>query len=365
MKTGLILTNGTIQPMISTIESTSLMAYKRFRTVIDVRSPSEFSQGHIPGAINIPVFSDEERAQIGTLYTCSGPDTALVRGLDIAIPRTGEYLGSLKASAPQGPVMVHCWRGGLRSAAMAEVFSQAGYEVSVLSGGYKIYRRQVREVLSKPRAVLILGGYTGSGKTEVLRELQRMGEQTIDLEELACHKGSVFGALGKPPQPTNEQFENNLCHHWVDLDPGKPVWIEDESRMIGNVTLPEPMVEKLSRSVMIRLNIEKAFRIERLVNDYARFDKSVLAGAIEKIRLRLGGTETNMALEALRADDFNTVAEITLKYYDKAYLHTLERRRDLRIYDLETEDGHPRSAAQKILEFVKLQALHETDLLRL
>ncbi|NCA75681.1 MAG: tRNA 2-selenouridine(34) synthase MnmH [Alphaproteobacteria bacterium] len=362
-KSGLILTNRTFQPMISAIESITPILYKQFKTIVDVRSPSEYAQGHIPGSHNIPLFTDEERSQVGTLYTKVNPDEAFAHGLDIAIPKVKEYLRSLREVVlPQGRILVHCWRGGLRSVAMAEVFRNAGFEVFVLQGGYKAFRHYLRERLSEPRPVFILGGFTGSGKTEILHALQEEGEQIIDLERLACHKGSVFGALGQPVQPTNEQFENNLGDLWLDLNPRKPLWIEDESRMIGNVTLPEPINDKLCRSVMIRLKVDTEFRIERLVHDYAQFDKSVLAEAIQKIRLRLGGTETKIALDALWAGDFQIVAGITLKYYDKAYQHTLERRRDLRIYDFKIEYGNACEIAQAIKKFVKKITLSETDI---
>lgn len=362
-KSGLILTNRTIQPMISAVESVNPVFYKQFKTIIDVRSPSEYAQGHIPGAHKIPLFTDEERSQVGTLYVRADPDKAFAKGFDIAIPRVKEYISSLRdVVLPDNRILVHCWRGGLRSAAMAEVFRNAGFEVFLLRGGYKAYRHHIREQLSKPRPVFILGGFTGSGKTEILHALQEEGEQIIDLERLACHKGSVFGALGESAQPTNEQFENNLGDLWLDLDPLKPVWMEDESRMIGTVTLPEPIIEKLNRSVMIRVKVGTEYRIARLVHDYARFDKSVLAEAIQKIRLRLGGTETKIALDALWAGDFQIVARITLKYYDKAYQHTLERRKDLRIFDFEIVHGNSREIAHAIKNFIKTIKLSETDI---
>ena len=181
------------------------------RMLLDVRTPAEFAQGHVPGAQNLPLFSDEERAEVGTLYKQVNPERAFLRGLDLAGAKMSWYVREAMRLAPNRKVAVHCWRGGQRSGSLATLLSFAGFDVQVVQGGYKAYRTHVLEqfALRKSKFV-VLGGKTGSGKTEILKQLASLGEQVIDLEALANHKGSAFGALGEEPQPRVEQFENNL-----------------------------------------------------------------------------------------------------------------------------------------------------------
>jgi len=336
--------------MIYTFQPDNFLVQAAHCPVIDVRSPGEFAQGHIPGAINIPLFDDAERAIVGTLYVKSGQDKAILKGLDIAVPKVGLYVNSLKAICSTGLVLLYCWRGGMRSALLSEVLSKAGYEVAVLSGGYKAYRHFIRDGLARPAKVVVLGGFTGSGKTEILKAIALQGEQVVDLEQLACHKGSVFGALGQSPQPTNEQFENNLYVQWDRLDLTRPVWLEDESRMIGTITLPDPVVEHLSNGVLIRAELDAAIRINRLVNEYAGFDKPLLAGAINKISERLGGTRMKEALRALENDRFEVVAAIILAYYDKAYLFSMTKRKNKSGRDIQISGQDINQDAARIIE---------------
>lgn len=337
--------------MVPVVEPKDFIGCHAFKAVVDVRSPGEFTQGHISGAINVPLFSDAERAVIGTLYVKTGKDEAIIKGLDIALPQTKDYIEAVRDLPKDADILVHCWRGGLRSAMMAGVFSRAGYKVTLLAGGYKAYRREIRRELARPQPVLVLGGYTGSGKTGILTALERLGRQVIDLEGLACHKGSVFGALGQTPQPTNEQFENDLFQRWNRLDRSKPVWLEDESRMIGNITLPDPVIARILQSKMVRIRVDRNQRIERLVRDYACFEKTLLSDAIHRTRTRMGGTEMKMALDALDAGDFHTVADLMLQYYDKAYQFAVNRRSGA-IFEVGAGGNDPDEDARTILEFV-------------
>jgi tRNA 2-selenouridine synthase len=329
--------------------------------VIDVRSPGEFAHGHIPGAVNIPLFDDAERAVIGTLYNRSGSETAIRKGLEIATPKVPVYLSMLRSVTQSRKILVHCWRGGMRSEQMAALFEREGFEPGLLSGGYKAYRKHIRALLSRPAGIIVLGGYTGSGKTDLLGHIKRMGCQVIDLEELACHKGSAFGALGQLPQPTNEQFENDLYNQWSRLDQSKPIWIEDESRMIGRVTIPDPVFDKISKGILLRLEMPRALRVQRLVEEYAGFDKVMLSEAVQRISERLGRPRTREALDSIEAGEFTRVAENVLKYYDKAYQFAIDRRPGQKKFVIETEAADAQTA-EKLVSFIQERIKYGTDL---
>jgi tRNA 2-selenouridine synthase len=349
--------------MIRPIEPINFLKQSTQYPVIDVRSPGEFFQGHIPGACNISLFDDTERAVVGTLYVQSGREYAILKGLDFSLPKTAWFIDSLKRISPSGRILLHCWRGGLRSTLMAELFNRAGFEVDVLTGGYKAYRHFIRTELALPARIIVLGGYTGSGKTMLLKSIAARGEQVVDLEGLACHKGSVFGAMGQPEQPTNEQFENNLYARWSELDFSKTVWLEDESRMIGRITLPEPIVNHLKASPLVKIEIEDAkIRIERLVQEYSRFDKKLLADAVMRISERLGGTRTKDAISALENNRFHEVAAIVLSYYDKAYLHSMEQRAPHQLHKIHIPGVDHDLDASLIIQFASKCIVHGNDI---
>jgi len=318
--------------------------------IIDVRSEKEYLQGHIPGAFNLPLFNNEERAVVGTLYKNSGREASVLKGLELAGPKLADFVKQLHKITDQKKILVHCWRGGLRSESMAWLFQVAGYEVSVLECGYKTYRRFIRERLSQPANIIVLGGLTGSGKSELLHQLGQKGKQVLDLEALACHKGSVFGGLGQSCQPTNEQFENDIFAAWEKLNPSSPIWIEDESRMIGNVSIPDPLFEQMSRAVMIKVETAREQRIRRLVDEYSKVEKQDLQRAILKISEKLGGTNTKTAEAAIDAGDFDTVAGLALSYYDKTYTHSILKRENPEIHPVSIESNDPVKNAALILE---------------
>ena len=292
--------------------------------VIDVRSPSEYQQGHIPGAINLPLFDDQERKVVGTLYKQVNREAAIYAGFEFIGKKLADLAreGARKAGRKK-EILVHCWRGGMRSQSMAWLFETAGLSCGLLEGGYKSYRRYVREKLAAPLSLKVVGGKTGSGKTLLLSRLQQRDEQVIDLEALAHHKGSAFGALGEPEQPTTEQFENEICHVVSGLDPSRPVWIEDESRNIGKCVIPGELYEQMREAETYFLDIPREERARYLVTDYAAHDKEALKACVLKIHKRLGGDRTREATEAIEREDFYTTAHIILHYYDKAYMHSL------------------------------------------
>jgi tRNA 2-selenouridine synthase len=322
-------------------------------SVIDVRSEKEYLQGHIPGAFNIPLFNNEERAIVGTIYKFSGREASVLKGLELAGVKLAAYVKHLQKITDRKQILLHCWRGGMRSESMAWLFEQAGFKVAVLEGGYKSYRRYIREQLSGPADIVILGGLTGSGKTELLHLLEQRKQQVLDLEKLACHKGSVFGGLGQPDQPTNEQFENDIYEVWKHFDPSGPVWIEDESRMIGSVSIPDPLFDQMNHAPMIELQLGTEVRIRRLMAEYSTFAVSDLREAVLKISEKLGGARTKRALAALDAGDLSVVAQLSLSYYDKAYTHAVQNRKNKQILSIGVREDKPEENAGRILEAIK------------
>jgi len=335
------------------ISAESFLQLSRINPVCDVRSPSEFASGHIPGAVNIPIFSDKERETVGIKYKEEGSLAAIKTGLDLVGPQMSLKLSGALDLARDKQILVHCWRGGMRSEAMAWLFSLAGLNVSVLDGGYKAYRHFILEELSKKRKTIVLGGLTGSSKTHILNHLKLKGQQVIDMEGLANHKGSAFGALGQSAQPTTEYFANILYDAWSKADPDMPVWLEDESRNIGTVFIPEEFYIKMQKSHAIILMMNVKTRLPRLMREYTRFPKEALVASVLKISKRLGGDNTREAIASIESGDFAKAIEITLTYYDKAYLFGLNRKSSENIIYVETETDDIEENADRILEASK------------
>lgn len=321
--------------------------------VIDVRSPGEHVRGHIPGAHSLPLFSDEERAIVGTLYKQQGRDAAVLEGLRIVGPKMAAIVEQAHAVAPEGRIGVHCWRGGERSASVAWLLDKAGFkEVSTLKGGYKAFRNHVLASFQRPLDLMVLGGYTGTGKTETLDHLKALGEQVIDLEALAHHKGSSYGALGEAPQPTSEHFENRIWSVLRDMDPGQRIWVEDESLMVGRARIPDDLFAQMRQATLCFAEMPIDERADRLVVDYGRFPKEQLVEATKRIEKRLGPQHCKAALAALDAGDLRTVALITLRYYDKAYLRGTETRDPRRVMRIPASAHDLRGLAQRLKDHV-------------
>jgi tRNA 2-selenouridine synthase len=318
--------------------------------VIDVRSPSEYTMGHIPGAVNIPLFNDREREAVGIKYKKEGRIHAILTGLESIAPYLAIKLEQALRISKNGKLLVHCWRGGMRSETMAWLFSLGDIETEVLDGGYKAYRHYILESLSEKRKMIVLGGMTGSSKTHILRYLKGIGQQVLDLEGLANHKGSAFGSLGQLPQPSTEQFENILFDDWRKTNPALPVWIEDESRNIGSAFLPDRFYFNMQVTPAIILMMDVKTRLPRLIKEYSTYSPETLKAAIMKISRRLGGDNTRDAIEAVETGDFAKAIEITLCYYDKAYLFGLRKKRNENTVFIETETDDVETNALKILE---------------
>ncbi|MBT3648510.1 MAG: tRNA 2-selenouridine(34) synthase MnmH [Flavobacteriales bacterium] len=317
-------------------------------TILDVRSPSEFAKGHIPDAKNFPLFSDEERAEVGLLYKEKGQFDAVLRGLDIVGPKLrGLVLEAKKHNSKE--FHVHCWRGGMRSEYMGKLLSLAGYSISTLPGGYKAYKRSQLELFAQKFSYIVLTGYTGSGKTRYLKMLRDSGEQVVDLEGLANHQGSSFGNQKSTFQPTTEQFHNDLYEVMRNFDPQKQVWIEDESFSIGRVHLPAALYRIKNLSPHLIIEVDKKERIQNLLEEYGSIDISKLQLAVEGIKRKLGGDRYQLVLEMLKQNNGKGAAGEILQYYDKRYKEAVDRKKSLVIDVVDTDKLSEEEVIQKLL----------------
>lgn len=317
--------------------------------IIDVRSPKEYEQGHIVGAFNMPLFSNEERAIVGTLYKQKGKEIALLKGLDFVGVKMSDFVKQAVRISPNKKLLIHCWRGGMRSESVAMLLQYAGFEVQLLKGGYKAYRNYVLSTFAQPYILYVLGGKTGVGKTEILHHLASNGEQVVDLEKIACHKGSAFGHLQQAPQPSVEQFENELFHQLIALDLMRPIWVESESRGIGRVFIPEGFWDKMQSAAFFLIEIPAEIRIQRLVNDYANANVLEIESSLAKIARKLGGVTYQNALNAFREGDLFTATKIILFYYDKMYQYSRQKREAKGTFLLEMTENNPQQAASDLL----------------
>ncbi|MCS6985119.1 MAG: tRNA 2-selenouridine(34) synthase MnmH [Leptospiraceae bacterium] len=295
--------------------------------ILDVRSPVEYAQGHIPGALNLPLFSDEERAEVGICYKNKGFLKAFLLGLRFVGPKLPHMVEKAwELSGQSKKIYLYCARGGQRSQSVAWLFAKSGLEVFVLKGGYKFFRRFVLELLEKKRKLLILGGLTGSGKTELLHQLASRGWPVLDLEGLANHRGSAFGHLGLPPQPTVMQFENNLALALVKLPEDEPIFVEDESRMIGRLPIPKALWEEMRRSPVFFLRVDRETRIKNILAQYGASKAQELVVAFKQIEKRLGQELTQKCISLVEQGLYAEAARLSLHYYDRAYLYGLSKR---------------------------------------
>ncbi|MDX2240801.1 MAG: tRNA 2-selenouridine(34) synthase MnmH [Leptolyngbyaceae cyanobacterium bins.302] len=294
--------------------------------MLDVRSPAEYEQAHIPGAISFPLFNNEERSQVGTCYKQQGRDAAVELGLQIVGEKLATFVRQAKQLAPDRRLRIHCWRGGMRSGSMAWLMETAGFQVLLLDQGYKGFRQWVRQTLAVEKKVLTLGGMTGSGKTAVLQELAHQGQQILDLEALANHRGSSYGALGLPPQPSTEQFENLIAMTWAKFNAVHPVWIEAESRMVGMCRIPDELFRLMMQAPVLQIERSHSERVAILLEVYGSANREDLITATERITRRIGGQHTKAAIEHIQQNNLTPAIEIVLDYYDKTYRYDLQKR---------------------------------------
>lgn len=318
--------------------------------MLDVRAPMEYQEGHIPGAISFPLFSDAERHEVGLYYKQKGQLEAILLGLGFTGPKLESFARKALELAPKGEVRVYCWRGGMRSASMAWLLEQVGLKVHRLEGGYKAFRRHVLGNLQFPSHGIVLGGKTGSRKTDALHELIKLGEQVIDLEALANHKGSAFGLAEGEAQPKMEHFENELWQVLQGLDENRRVWVEDESKKIGTIFIRPEFYSGLEAAPLVVINKSAEERAALLAVEYGKQSKERLKLGFERIARRLGGQHHQRALGLLEDGKLEDAALIALKYYDKTYAYGLENRKSISVHHLDTEGLNPNQMALQLIE---------------
>ncbi len=316
--------------------------------VFDVRTLSEHIQGKIPNSISLPIFNEHERAAIGTTYKQLSREEAILLGFDYFGVKMRNIVESVRSHSSAN-VLLYCWRGGMRSEAVAWLVNFYGINAQTLDGGYKTFRRYALSSFDLPRKVIVLGGRTGSRKTAILAALYDLGEQVIDLEALAQHKGSAFGSIGMPSQISNEQFENELALEWRKIDPSRRVWLEDESQKIGKSFIPQQIYDAIRNAPVIQLFASLDKRIEDLIADYGQASSEQLANGIRKIERRLGGYHAQLALEALGNNDLASCFRYILNYYDKAYDYSSSLRNPATITHIEANDDCRKSAENIIM----------------
>lgn len=336
------------------------LAQSKGHVLLDVRSPGEYNHAHIPAATSFPLFTDEERKIVGTTYKQKSREDAIKIGLDFFGPKMRKMVEEAEAISNSSQsetrnakpeILIYCWRGGMRSAAIAWLLDLYGFKVCTLAGGYKTFRNHVLQTFEQPFQFKILGGYTGSGKTEVLNELERHGETVVDLEKIASHKGSAFGSFKMPPQPKQEMFENllatelwkksivnsqwsmadadNVGSHSPITNHHSPIWLEDESQRIGDLNLPNAMWNMMRKSPIFFLEIPFEERLDHILEEYGECEKEKLIDSTKRISQRLGGLDAKLTIGFLERGEMKEAFRILLRYYDKHYLKGLHNRKDV------------------------------------
>lgn len=329
----------------------------RHPLIVDVRSPCEHEEERIVGSVNIPLLSNEERVQVGTVYAQNGEMQARRLAVNIISPKIPDIIDQIFALRRSGQALVvHCWRGGLRSEVVASMLSVVGLECFRLTGGYKAWRKQVLTDFQNDFyefQLIVLHGFTGVGKTEVLRELKKSGQNVLDLESLANHRGSVFGGMGLGVQPTQKNFEAEL---WQCLDSFdcKLVFVEAESRKIGKLALPDCVFNRIQSGVPILVNGSMDSRANRIIDDYCQIGSESAEEAkrsLLQLKERLGRRKAQELQELFEQDRRQeAVRELLMHYYDPLYTKEIERHRP---FAFEVCADNPVQAAAQILQWAE------------
>jgi tRNA 2-selenouridine synthase len=337
--------------MIRSLSINDFLDTAKTTPVIDVRTPLEYAHAHLPGAFNLPIFSNEERVEVGTTYKQQGREQAILLGFDLTGPKWSGFIKTALEIAPDKKIGVHCWRGGMRSGAMAWALNLYGFEVYLLEGGYKKFRNWALSQFDEQYKILILGGMTGSGKTRVLKELKRKGQQIIDLEELAEHQGSSYGSMGKTTQPSQEHFENLLATELASIDKSIPLWLEDESLTIGKRFIPNGLWHQMREANVMKMVVPVEDRIGFLADEYGSLDKNFLIESTERIGKRLGPVQTRDAVRAIRENRIPDFVKEVLVYYDKSYAAGQNKRVPATVHQIECTGTDTIKNADTILKY--------------
>ncbi len=310
--------------------------------IIDVRTPLEFAEDHLPGAVNVPLLTDAERVEVGTLYKQTGPQQARQRGLELTCGRFGAMVGEIAALASGRPILTYCWRGGLRSLSMAILLEMSGYPVVQLRGGYKAFRSLVLayfEDFTPPASLIVIHGMTGTGKTTFINGLDQQKWTSIDLEGLANHRGSAFGEVGLDQALSQKRFDTLLWDAFRRAPGDRPIVLEGESQRIGKISLPGTLYEVMAASCKVWCSAALDTRVERLAVEYAREEyREAMAVALERIKKKLGGQRHAELADLLAAWDIEGLGRGLIEhYYDKLYYKnrpwTPEMEMDLEDYN--------------------------------
>ena len=339
--------------MIQTLNIIDFLELADSIPVIDVRTPLEFEHANVVGAYNLPLFSNEERVQVGTTYKQRGREEAILLGFDLTGTKWSGFIKQALTIAPGKKIRIHCWRGGMRSETMAWALNLYGFDVYILEGGYKKYRNWVLDQFSENYPIIILGGMTGSGKTLILNELKNRGHQIIDLEDLAQHQGSSFGSMNSLIQPAQEHFENLLATQLSMADKTRPIWLEDESLTIGKRHIPGSLFNQMRNAKIIKMMVPQAQRINFLVKEYGKLDKDFLIDSTLRIGKRLGPEQTRNAVLAIQENKLTDFIKIVLVYYDKTYTSGQGKRLKESIHEIDSNTTDAGENASLLLNYIK------------
>ncbi|HHW06532.1 MAG TPA: tRNA 2-selenouridine(34) synthase MnmH [Clostridia bacterium] len=323
---------------------------------VDVRSPEEYEHDTIPGAVNVPLFDNEERHRIGVVYAEHGPQEARKLGLSLIAPKLPQMVNRLWELKHGRQMVIFCWRGGDRSHAVAHLLDIMHIPCYRLIGGYKAYRRYVNKHLrekSLPHQFVVLHGLTGTGKTEIIRELGRRGYPVLDLEGLANHRGSVFGSVGLGQQPSQKKFESMILHQIRNYGPGRLLIVEGESKKIGKLFVPEAVYEGILHGHRVLVKDTMENRVRRLIREYVencRWDIAEVEQALKRLTPRLGKDKVNQMLNYLAQGKLEVVGEILISdYYDVLYRKSVT---DPAGCDLVLDASNMERAVQQLEEYI-------------
>ena len=342
-----------------------LEKFRRYKgPLIDVRSPDEYYKGNLPNSINVPLFNNEERSIIGIIYKNYGREKAVIKGLEFVANKIDDIVNNLinslkyyksnnNTKSEELTIKIYCARGGMRSNSIAWLLTKYHIKNITLNGGYKKYRKWTLESFKKNWDLVVVGGKTGTGKTKLLKILDENNYQIIDLEGLACHRGSTFGSLGMKQQPSNEKFENLIAEKLKSFKKNKKIFVEAESANIGKCKIPHEFFNQMKTAERIEIIKSESNRLEELIKTYSIYKEQELIDAVMRIKKRLGPQRTKIAIESIKNKDWKSVCKSVLEYYDKCYEHEKIGKNNIKTINMtDIHDNH--IALRLIKESVKI-----------